>query len=147
MIEDILEKHGAKMVEDIRDNIVSSGENTSGKTAASVQYRVEAKEGKSILTVVGGRQFFPTVETGSKPSTKNPSPEMVESLKEWAEKKGLAVSPWGAAVNILKHGSKLWQLGGRSDIYTNVKQAAIDPLIKEIKKDQKEATIKFLKFK
>jgi hypothetical protein len=142
MIEEILNKHGSKIVADIRANLVSSGENTTGKTAESVTYRVESTIGKTTLTVVGGRKFFPTVETGSKPSTKKPSPEMIESLKEWVEKKGIEVSPWGAAVNILKHGSKLWQLGGRKDIYTNVKEQAVQPLIDEITEYQRKYVLK-----
>lgn len=155
-IDNILNKHGAKMVQDIRDNIVSSGENTSGKTAESVRYEVKSFGGKSTLSVIGGRAFFPTVEKGSKPSTKKPSPEMIESLSDWAKKKGIqgrdkkgrfitATSlAWAQAITILRDGSKLYQLGGRRDIYTNVKNEALQPMIDEIRKAEKDYVLKSL---
>ncbi len=141
MLKDILIEHGDKMVGEIRTNIVNSGENASGETAESVRREVEVSTKGYSLSIIGGRKFFPTVETGSKPSSKKPSPEMVESLKDWAEQKSIKISPWGAAINILRHGSKLWQLGGRRDIYTNVKEHSVKPMFEEIVKFQKKQLI------
>lgn len=144
MIEEILDSHGKRIVSEIQSNIVSSGQNATGETARSVTYSIESKTGKTTLTVTGGRKFFPAIETGSKPSSKKPSHEMIQSLKDWALAKGLEVSPWGVAVNILKHGSKLWQSGGRSDIYTNVKNSALQPILDDIRKYEKDRITKSL---
>jgi hypothetical protein len=64
------------------------------------------------------------VETGSKKSDKNPHPDMIAKIKKWMPYRGLQGSPWGIAKNILRFGSKLWQRGGRKDIYSNVREEA-----------------------
>lgn len=138
MIKDILELHGERMVKGIRDNLASTGTNASGKTSDSVRFDVNG----NTLTVVGGRAYFPTVETGSKPSTKNPSPEMIQSLTEWAQAKNVNKPVWGVAKKILKEGSELWRKGGRKDIYSNID---IEPLIKDLAKDQTAQIVNVLK--
>lgn len=122
-IEELLDKYGKAIVKKIQDNLDASGENATGKTKQSVKYSVDKNE----LVVFSDRPYFKSVETGSRPSNKKPSPEMVESLTEWAQAKPADISPQGAAVNILKYGSKLWQQGGRKDIFSNVWE--------EVKKD------------
>lgn len=69
---------------------------------------------------------------------------MVQSLKDWALKKTIKISAWGAAVNLLRYGSKLWQAGGRRDIYTNVKNESIIPLIADLRKEERERVLKSL---
>ena len=89
MIKDILEKRGAEAVENIRTNLAETGTSATGKTAKSVTHSVRQVGSSLVLTVVGARPFFPTVETGSKKSDKNPSPDMIESLTEWAQARGM----------------------------------------------------------
>ncbi len=139
MIADILSKRGAEAVAKIRDNLSLTGTNATMKTSNSVSHRVTFVGGNIILEVVGARPFFPTVETGSKPSTKNPSPAMIESLTEWAQVRGKPKeAAWGIAKTILRDGSQLWQKGGRKDIYTNVREEIIERITRDIADYQKK---------
>lgn len=113
--EDLLNKYGKALVKKIQDNIDATGSTATGRTKESVQYAIEG----NTLVVFSDRPYFKAIETGSKPSTKNPSPQMVESLTEWAQAKSVQAPPQAIAKSILKHGSKLWQKGGRKDIYSN----------------------------
>lgn len=142
MIEEILSKNGDDAVEAIKANLASSGTNATMKTSNSVSRTVTQVGSKTVLTVVGARPFFPTVETGSRPSTKNPSPDMIQSLTEWAQVRNVPKEAvWGVAKTILKDGSKLWQNGGRTDIYTIVRE----PLVEAVKADIKRAMMAELK--
>lgn len=133
MIEDILSKRGGEAVAAIRENLANSGTNATLKTSNSVSSSVQQVGNRIVLTVIGARPFFPTVETGSKPSTKNPSPDMIMSLTEWAQVRNIPKQAvWGVAKNILKDGSKLWQKGGREDIYTNVRRDILDKIMKDV---------------
>lgn len=142
---DILENRGDEYVRRIRENLSSTGTDASGQTSQSVGYRVYSQGKNFVLEVFGGRPFFPTVETGSKKSSKNPSPEMIESIKSWVLIRGIVVSPWAVAKNILKYGSKLWQKGGRKDIYSNVREEASKELREIFAKRYKEEMVKTIK--
>lgn len=133
-IEDILNEAGAEYVQAIRDNLASSGTDNTGETSRSLGYEVSKKGDKWTLDVFGGRPFFPTVETGSKPSKKNPSPKMIEKIKTWADGRGILASAYALAKSILKFGSKLWQRGGRRDIYSNVAERSFLELPRKISK-------------
>ena len=134
MIEDILHEAGNDYVRAIRDNLASTGTDATGETSKSVGYEVYQNGDKWTLNVYGGRPFFPTVETGSKPSKKKPSPKMIDKIKTWAGVRGILASPWAVAKNILKYGSKLWQRGGRRDIYSNVAERSFLELPRKIMK-------------
>ena len=134
MIEDILHEAGNDYVRAIRDNLASTGTDATGETSKSVGYEVYQNGDKWTLNVYGGRPFFPTVETGSKPSKKKPSPKMIDKIKTWAGVRGILASPWAVAKNILKYGSKLWQRGGRRDIYSNVAERSFLELPRKIVK-------------
>lgn len=142
MIEDVLTKHGLAIVRNIQDNLKSTGTNASGKTSDSVRFEVSNSSGVVTLRVIGGRAFFPTVETGSKPAkTDVPPREMIQSLTEWAQDKGVEASPWAIAKTILKKGSKLYREGGRTDIYTNVIEDSKKLIRRDILADQKKELI------
>lgn len=117
---DLLREEAEGYVREIRENLASTGTDATGETSRSISWEVSRKGDTYVLEVFGGRPFFPTVETGSKPSKKNPSPKMIEKIKTWKDVRGILASPWAIAKNILKYGSKLWQRGGRTDIYTSV---------------------------
>lgn len=142
---DILENRGKEYVRRIQQNLSSTGTDASGETSRSVGYRVYSQGTNFVLEVFGGRPFFPTVETGSKPSKKNPSPAMVESLKQWKAIRGLEASPWAIAKSILKNGSKLWQKGGRKDIYSNVREDASRELRQIFAEKYKQEALKTIK--
>lgn len=128
-IAKFLDDQGRLGVQTIQTNLDNTGTTTTGKTKDSITYEVTEDNGRTTLIIKASRPYFKTVETGSKPAkTTVPPKEMVESLKEWAQAKGSNVSPYGAAVNILKKGSELYRKGGRTDIYTPVKDQIMQNL-------------------
>lgn len=137
-IEDVLDDAGNAYVEQIRANLSATGTDATGETSRSVGYRIVQQGGKIRLEVYGGRPFFPTVETGSKPSKKNPSPEMVRKIDRWRDVRGILKNPFAIAKSILKYGSRLWQKGGRKDIYSNVRERAFAELPDKLLKVTKE---------
>lgn len=140
-ISEILTRRGQEAVKRIQDNIPSA----SGKTKESVRYEVSEGSGKVTLTIIGGRPFFPALETGSKPSDKNPHPDMVTSLKEWMEIRGIQGSAYGMARGILKRGSRLWRDGGRRDIYTNVKNDILELIAQDMRTAARGKLVDILK--
>lgn len=140
-INDILDEAGRRYVDEIRANLASTGTDATGETSASVGYEVRQEGSKIVLEVYGGRPYFPTVETGSKPSKKKPSPDMIEKIKTWAGVRGILASPWGIAKNILKFGSKLWQKGGRRNIYSNVAEKSFYELPRMIAEAQNKKLV------
>lgn len=117
----ILNAYGGSVVEDIRNNLSSTGTTATGKTAHSLRYEVTQEGTKATLKVIG-KPFIAVVETGRKPTpNKKPSPEFVKNIEEWLNARGKDdKSAYGIALSINKKGSKLWQDGGRTDIISNV---------------------------
>lgn len=130
--EEIFASRGKEGIEAIKENLSQNGLNASGKTKDSL--RMESDKGS---VTIFARDFFEALETGSKPSTKNPSPDMVESIKEWKDMRGIDAPAYARAKSILKKGSRLWRAGGRTDIFTNVADQMTkdiaDDLVKSIK--------------
>lgn len=116
----ILEGYGTSTVEQIRQNLSSTGTNATGKTSTSLRYSVTDNGTKATLKVVG-KPYFAVVETGRKatPSFK-PSKEFVASIQEWMDAKGKIGSAYAIAQSIHKKGSSLFRKGGREDIFSNV---------------------------
>lgn len=117
----ILNKYGTSTVEQIRQNLSSTGTTTTGKTSQSLRYEVTQEGTKATLKVVG-KPFFAVVETGRKPTpNKKPSPDFVANIREWLQAKGEQTRPaYAIALSINKKGTKLFRDGGRSDIYSSV---------------------------
>lgn len=104
---------------------------TTGETAASMQVAVTSS-GTSFRGELTARPFFEALETGTKPwakQYKSPPPFFVEIIEEWANAKGISISPWLTARKIMREGSRLFRDGGREDIYSN----EIEPTIERIK--------------
>ena len=116
-------------IEQLKTNLDKAGSKATGKTANSVRFEIK-ENGNNLVVEIFGRKYFATVETGRKPTPdKKPSREMIENIKEWTSAKGLPESAvWGIATNINKFGTKLWQQGGRKDIYTDMTGSMIDSL-------------------
>lgn len=117
----ILNQYGTSTVEQIRQNLSSTGINASGKTSQSLRYEVTQEGTKATLKVIG-KPFFAVVETGRKPTPgKKPSPDFVANIKEWLQARGKETRPaYAIAMSINKKGTKLFRDGGRQDIYSNV---------------------------
>lgn len=117
----ILSFHGKSVVDQIRQNLSSTGTNATSRTSRSVQYTVTTTGAKTIFRVVG-RPFFMSVETGRGPTRggNTGGPTLVESIREWMAARGLKGSPYGIAKVIHEEGTKLYRAGGRKDIVSNV---------------------------
>lgn len=130
-----MSKYGQSTVAQIQANLSATGTNATGKTSKSLRFEVSEKDDTQILTVIGGRKYFMTVETGRKatPQYKNPSTEFVAAIKEWMEAKGIQGPAYGIAKSIHQKGTKLFQQGGRKSIVSNViNQGLVDQISAEI---------------
>lgn len=118
----ILNQYGTSTVEQIRQNLASTGTNATGKTSKSLRYEVTNTGTKATLKVIG-KPYFAVVETGRKPtpSFTKPSVEFVDSIKEWLRARGKdEKSAYAIAKSIHKSGTALFRKGGRKDIISNV---------------------------
>ena len=130
----ILSQNGTSIVDQIRQNLASTGTNATGKTSRSLRFEVTQTTDKQVLRVIG-KPFFNVVETGRKatPQYTKPSQEFVNAIKEWAQAKGIPGAAYAIAKSIHKKGTKLFQVGGRSDIVSNViNQTLIDKISKDV---------------
>lgn len=115
----ILTNTGQSLTEQIRNNTPK----VTGKTAQSLGYEVRATRDEATLTITA-KPFFRVVETGRGPTRTNyekGEKTLVEAIKEWlsaqGKEQGLA---YAIAKSIHKKGTKLYQQGGRKDVFSNV---------------------------
>lgn len=114
----------------------------TGKTVDSVRYEVKHEGTVDRLTFYA-REWTKLLEEGRGPTTKGPSPEMIENLTEYAKARGFTnpkSAAWAIAKKINKEGDKTKKQGGRIVYSDTVEQLAAD-----IKKDvTKNVTTKFM---
>lgn len=118
----ILNTTGQSVVQQIQSNLAATGTNATGKTSRSLRFEVTTNGNIARLRILG-RPYFMTVETGRKatPEYTKPSLDFVQQIREWlAAKGGDQGAAYAIARSIHKHGTKLWQKGGRKDITSNV---------------------------
>lgn len=130
----ILQQHGNSTVEKIRQNLQSTGTNATGKTSRSLRFEVTTDINTTTLKIIG-RPFFNVVETGRRdtPYFTKPSKEFVASIQEWAKAKGVPGAAYAIAKSIHQKGTKLFQSGGRTDVYSNVvNQSLVDQISKDV---------------
>jgi len=110
----------------------------TGKTINSVKAEVTEKNDVSRL-VIKARPFTSAIETGVSPTSKGVSPEMIESLTEYARARGMEKpesAAWAIAKTIQKEGDKTYKRGGR-DVYSSEVIRLADEIKKAILKDYK----------
>lgn len=115
MIEQILNSEGSQIVSQIQSNIQAGDKNASGSTSRSLKSEV-TKKGNNTTLLIDAVRHFTVLEKGRKPG-KMPR---IGKIEQWIKDRGLPYSAWGVAKNIAKKGTKLFQEGGRKDIYSNV---------------------------
>lgn len=111
----------------IADNIVGEGAYASGKTTESMEVEQTSMGGRLL-----GRAYFYTLESGATPKAW-PGPD---TIRQWMVDKGIMTASdpeldkAARAINwsIYKHGTRLYQDGGRDTIYTT----AIDETLEEL---------------
>ena len=129
----ILKKYGQSTVSQIRENLSATGTDASKKTSQSLRYEIVSDSTTTSLRIIG-KPFFAVVETGRK-TTPNykPSKQFVASIREWLKAKGGEEgAAYAIARTIHQKGTKLYQKGGRTDIFSNVIN---DSLIDKISAD------------
>lgn len=120
-VVEILNTKGLEAINEIRNNLASTGSNATSKTSQSLQVTIN-QVGTKVTMEITGRPFFMSVETGRKPTPeKKPSRQMISNIMAWMSARGLdETKAWGVAMAINNRGSALWRKGGRKDIVSNV---------------------------
>ena len=113
----------------------------SGKTIQSVKAIISEDKGVDRFQIVA-RPYTNRIEQGIGPTTKGPSREMIKSLTEYAQARGMdkpESAAWGLAKKIQKEGDRTFKKGGRI-VYSD----DVDKLVKEMTQDiKKEVRIKY----
>lgn len=134
MIEQVLERNLIDLKARIIENHVRAGQVASGRTRDSLTVTVEAL-GNEYIGTLWGRSFFGTLETGNKPWQRKPKrvPHFFHDIIErWIEDKGLNLNAWAVAYNIIHSGTRLYQSGGRDDIFSSEIPKTIESIGEEL---------------
>jgi len=110
--------------------------NATGKTVESVKFKVESNNERDRLTIKA-RPFTSALEDGIRPTSKGVSGEMIESLTEYAEARGMdkpKSAAWAIAKTIQAKGDKTYRMGGK-DVYSNAMEDLTKDITKELTKD------------
>jgi len=129
----ILTNDAQLLIQTIKDNMSASGIDATGKTAAALDFEI-VEEGDLTTLNILGNPFTQVIETGRKATPdKKPSSDMIANLTEWVDARGIdEKAVWGIATNIQKEGTKLYQSGGRTDIYSEPFDKWVDTLQKDV---------------
>lgn len=87
--KDGIQRIGQLAVESIRKNIIDKKITASGRTQASIIYRLTGENGLDLLAKSGDRAPIATLQTGREPGKMPP----IEKLKRWIIDKGLKFKP------------------------------------------------------
>lgn len=115
---------GEQVLKDAVDKV-----SATNKTVESIRSEVTETETKTRLQLLA-REWFSLIEKGRRPTSKGPSPEMIEFLTEYAQARGMSnpeSAAWAIAKTINKEGDRTHRAGGRS-VYT----PELDKFVKEV---------------
>lgn len=115
---------GGQVLKDSLDQI-----SATNKTVQSVRSEVTETETTTRLQLFA-REFTSLLEKGRRPTSKNPSPDMIKLLTEYAQARGMSdpeSAAWAIAKTINKEGDKTHRQGGR-DVYSK----ELDKFVKEV---------------
>lgn len=130
-----------KCITAIKDNSTRAGQVATGKTLRSLEYTIQ-KQGKSYVARILGRPYFGTLETGRGVyrGGKGDPQGFNQRLIEWMKARNFRCKDeqeYERMANYLrwrinKFGTRLYQKGGRKDIFTPAVADATDFLEKEL---------------
>jgi len=136
-IKAALDVEGKKFVTNVRKNIQNKKLTKTGSTQTSM-HSDAAVDG----LIVWGRENFQNIETGTSPqeAAKLDFNLFRRRLYNWANYLGIEFKStkerfsfaWNVANKILEFGTKLYQQGGRNDIFSNEYQPLYDSISKQI---------------
>lgn len=127
-VSGILREWAENVIVHIQDNLDSTGTTASGKTKDSLRYEIDGDEFSQSLKIYG-RQYFQGVEEGRGPG--RVPYKFQDILYDWAQAKGILANfgdterkqrsvLYMVGKSIKENGTRLYQDGGRLDIYSNV---------------------------
>ena len=104
----LLDDEFLRLQMELAENIEASGQRATGKTIAALR-----TEASGELARLLGPAHIGVLETGSGPAkdpNAKPSREMVASIREWLDARGLVSNgAYGLALYILRHGTRLYR--------------------------------------
>ncbi len=140
----ILDAYGKIGVERIKQALEQV--RATGKTINSVKYETSETNGVSRL-IIKARPFTAAIETGVRPSTKGIPPDMITSLTEYAQARGMEKpksAAWAMAKTIKKKGDKTFRSGGR-EVYSDDVIKLSNEIKKEVGKEFRIRMTSFIK--
>lgn len=126
----ILTTYGQIGVDTLRDAVAPL--NATRKTLESIRFEI-----RGLNLLFYAREFFRLLESGRRPTSKNPSPEMIQNLTEYAKARGMdkpRSAAWAIAKKINKEGDRTKRSGGRN-VYSDVVATFTKELTDELAKD------------
>lgn len=127
----ILNDNTNDFLNQIKANLDSTGTTATGESKNSLRYEI-TEEGAKIVLSVFGKPYFSVVETGRKPGG-GISRDMIDNITKWVAARGKEESMvWAIAKSIDQKGTKLFREGGRTDIYTDLKEGFADKIFMEV---------------
>lgn len=122
---------GEQVLKDAVDKVSATHE-----TVNSITSEVTETEATTRLQIFA-REFFSLLEKGIRPSGKNPPPEMIEMLTDYAKARGMSKpedAAWGIAKTILNKGDKTHRQGGR-EVYSKELVKFVEEVTEAIEKE------------
>ena len=141
-IDTLLSQELEKCVEQIRINSKNAGQVATGKTLRSLEWRLE-KAGNDFIAQILGRKYFGSLETGRGiyNGGKSAVKEFNDALVEWFRARGIHTEMSDEQLRleanrlrwyINRYGTRLYQKGGRKDIFTPAVQAFQETLQQQL---------------
>lgn len=131
-----------KCIDEIKSNSKAAGQVATGKTLASLEWKLE-QSGNDYVAIILGRKYFGSLETGRGVYNggKSDIRAFNERLMEWFRARGIHSEMSDEQLYleanrlrwyINKYGTRLYQRGGRKDIFTPAEEAFKDTLQEQL---------------
>lgn len=136
----LLQTEGDNLVKEIQRDMASTGTNATGKTSESLNYEVKEEGGRITLSILG-RPYTALIEPGRGPRKSSQSSNLASNILEWMQAKGVGQDLTAKqqinlarflTLRINQRGTKLYQKGGRTDIYTEPFNNMVEKLNQEV---------------
>lgn len=141
-IETFVQHSLQSCIDEIKANSKAAGQVATGKTLASLEWKLE-KQGEDYVAMILGRKYFGALETGRGvyQGGKADIKAFNERLVEWFKARGIHSEMTDEQLYleanrlrwyINKYGTKLYQRNGRKDIFTPAVEAFKETLAEQL---------------